>query len=84
MTTKIQHDLDEVATIFERTNPPLPNLEDEFAQYSSAAEEAIGNAFEYLVLLHARIHSFKAHTELLNTSSHKHSNSSSGTIVTGS
>uniref|UniRef100_A0A0K0CUA6 Uncharacterized protein n=1 Tax=Angiostrongylus cantonensis TaxID=6313 RepID=A0A0K0CUA6_ANGCA len=78
MTTKIQHELDELATIFERTNPTLPNLEDEFAQYSSAAEEAISNAFEYLVLLHARINSFKAHAELLNTSSHKHSNRSSG------
>uniref|UniRef100_A0A0K0DMP3 Uncharacterized protein n=1 Tax=Angiostrongylus cantonensis TaxID=6313 RepID=A0A0K0DMP3_ANGCA len=77
MTTKIQHELDELATIFERTNPTLPNIEDEFAQYSNAAEEAIGNAFEYLVLLHARIHSFKAHAEILNTS-HNHSNTSSG------
>ncbi|VDM63832.1 unnamed protein product [Angiostrongylus costaricensis] len=68
MTTKIQHELDELATIFEKTHPTLPNIEDEFAQYSSAAEEAIGNTFEYLVLLHARMHGFKAHTELLITS----------------
>uniref|UniRef100_A0A0K0DD71 Orange domain-containing protein n=1 Tax=Angiostrongylus cantonensis TaxID=6313 RepID=A0A0K0DD71_ANGCA len=76
MTTKLHHELDELATIFERTNPTLPNTGDKFVQYSNAAEEAIGSAFEYLVLLHAGIHSFKAHSELLNTS-HEHSNTSS-------
>ncbi|VDM59468.1 unnamed protein product [Angiostrongylus costaricensis] len=68
MTTKIQHALDELATMFEKAHPTLPNIEEEFTQYSSTAEEAIGNTFEYLVLLHAWIHGFKAHAELLNTS----------------
>ncbi|VDM52717.1 unnamed protein product [Angiostrongylus costaricensis] len=68
MTTKIQHALDELDTMFENTHPTLPNIEEEFAQYSSTAEEGIGDTFEYLVLLHARIHGFKAHAELLNTS----------------
>uniref|UniRef100_A0A0K0DCS1 BAR domain-containing protein n=1 Tax=Angiostrongylus cantonensis TaxID=6313 RepID=A0A0K0DCS1_ANGCA len=49
MTIKVQRELDELATIFEKTHPMLPNIEDEFAQYSSAVEEAIGNIFEYLV-----------------------------------
>ncbi|VDM62089.1 unnamed protein product [Angiostrongylus costaricensis] len=77
MTTKIQHALDELATMFEKTHPTLPNIEEEFTQYSSTAEEAIGNTFVYLVLLHARIHGFNAHAELLNTS-HKHSTTNSG------
>ncbi|VDM64999.1 unnamed protein product, partial [Angiostrongylus costaricensis] len=76
MTTKIQHALDELATMFEKSHPTSPNIEEEFAQYSTTAEEAIGNTFEYLVLLHARIHGFKAHAELLNTS-HKHSTTNS-------
>ncbi|VDM58855.1 unnamed protein product [Angiostrongylus costaricensis] len=77
VTTKIQHALDEIAPIFENTHPTLPNIEEEFAQYSSTAEEATDNTFEYLVLLHARIHGFKAHAELLNTS-HKRSTTNSG------
>ncbi|VDM52865.1 unnamed protein product [Angiostrongylus costaricensis] len=77
MTTKIQDKLDELGTIIEKTHLTLPNIEDEFAQYSSAAEEAIGNTFEYLVLLQARIHGFKAHAKLLNTS-HKPSTTNSG------
>ncbi|VDM64917.1 unnamed protein product [Angiostrongylus costaricensis] len=77
MTTKTQHALDELATMFEKTRPTLLNIEEEFTQYSSSAEEAIGNTFEYLVLLHARIHGFKAHVELLNTS-HKPSTTNSG------
>ncbi|VDM64975.1 unnamed protein product [Angiostrongylus costaricensis] len=76
MTTKIQHALDELATMFEKSHSTSPNIEEEFAQYSTTAEEAIGNTFEYLVLLHARIHGFKAHAELLNTS-HKHSTTNS-------
>ncbi|VDM56010.1 unnamed protein product [Angiostrongylus costaricensis] len=70
ITTKIQHALDELATILKHIKHALtlPNIEDEFVQYLSAADEAIGNASEYLVLLHARIHGFKAHDELLNTS----------------
>ncbi|VDM64928.1 unnamed protein product [Angiostrongylus costaricensis] len=76
MTTKIQHALDELATMFEKSHPTSPNIEEEFAQCSTTAEEAIGNTFEYLVLLHARIHGFKAHAELLNTS-HKHSTTNS-------
>ncbi|VDM60897.1 unnamed protein product [Angiostrongylus costaricensis] len=76
MTIKIQHALEELATIFEKTHPTLANIEDEFAQYSSGVEEAIGNTFEHLVLLHARIHGFKAHAELLNTS-HKPSTTNS-------
>ncbi|VDM54314.1 unnamed protein product [Angiostrongylus costaricensis] len=51
MTTKIQHALDELATMFEKSHPTSPNIEEEFAQYSTTAEEAIGNTFEYLVLL---------------------------------
>ncbi|VDM60937.1 unnamed protein product [Angiostrongylus costaricensis] len=77
MTTKIQHALDKLATMFEKTHPTLPNIKEEFAQYSSTAEEAIGNTFEYLVLLHARIHGFKTHAELHNTS-HKPSTTNSG------
>ncbi|VDM60493.1 unnamed protein product [Angiostrongylus costaricensis] len=46
MTIKIQRALDELATIFEKTHPTLPNSENEFAQHSSAAEKAIGNTFE--------------------------------------
>ncbi|VDM59402.1 unnamed protein product [Angiostrongylus costaricensis] len=68
MTLKIQHALDELAIIFEKAYPTPRNIEDEFAQYSSTAEEAIGNTFEYLVLLHARIHGFKAHAKLFDTS----------------
>ncbi|VDM64965.1 unnamed protein product [Angiostrongylus costaricensis] len=76
MTTRIQHALGELATMFEKSHPTSPNTEEEFAQYSTTAEEAIGNTFEYLVLLHARIHGFKAHAELLNTS-YKHSTTNS-------
>ncbi|VDM55375.1 unnamed protein product [Angiostrongylus costaricensis] len=77
MTSKIQHALDELTTIFEKTHATIPNIEDVFAQYSSATEEAIGNIFECLVLLHAQIHGFKPHAELLNTS-HKPSTTNSG------
>ncbi|VDM57366.1 unnamed protein product [Angiostrongylus costaricensis] len=77
MTTKIQHKLDELATMFEKTHPTLPYIEEEFTQYSSTTEKAIGNTFEYLVLLHARIQGFNAHAELLNTS-HKPSTTNSG------
>uniref|UniRef100_A0A0K0DF29 Baseplate_J domain-containing protein n=1 Tax=Angiostrongylus cantonensis TaxID=6313 RepID=A0A0K0DF29_ANGCA len=77
MTIKIQQALDELVAIFEKTHPTLPTIEDEFAQYSTAAEEVIGNTFQYLVLLHARIYGFKAHAELLNTF-HKPSTTNSG------
>uniref|UniRef100_A0A0K0DED3 LXG domain-containing protein n=1 Tax=Angiostrongylus cantonensis TaxID=6313 RepID=A0A0K0DED3_ANGCA len=76
MTIKFQHALDELAVV-EKTHPTLPNIEDEFAQYLSAAEEAIGNTFDYHVFLDARIHGLKAHAKLLNTS-HKSSTTDSG------
>ncbi|VDM63709.1 unnamed protein product [Angiostrongylus costaricensis] len=77
MTTKIQHALDELATIFEKTHSKLPNIENEFEQYSSTAEKAIGITFEYGVLLHAWVHGFRTHAQLFNTS-HNPSTTNSG------
>ncbi|KIH58120.1 hypothetical protein ANCDUO_11680 [Ancylostoma duodenale] len=64
-TSKIQQLLQDYAVDLAALVTPVPKEEEDFEKYSSKAEEILTSAFDYNLLLQARIRAFKSLTQRL-------------------